>query len=197
VTAFNQAKDALEGANEKVVTANVAVKKAKSVVLTIEEGVAVEESAEEKVVADKVAMQDDVEALREALKSHFQPKSDFQPGGQFAFLGEKFEDIKFKLCEWACPNRWVFRIAIDVLIVLALLYWLWALVDCRLREFYQRRFLWFTGYGVMIAMVFAVSAACDPSLKDNALKVMFGISLLIPVSWGISRIRKMNQPLLP
>ena len=188
-TAVKQAKKALEAAKINVESANTAVEKANSDLQLAR--------TETKVVADKVAMQDDVEALREALKKHFQPKSEFQPGGQFAFLGEKFEDVKFKLCEWACPNRWVFRIAIDVLIVLALLYWLWALVDCRLREFYQRRFLWFTGYGVMIAMVFAVSAACDPSLKDNALKVMFGISLLIPVSWGISRIRKMNQPLLP
>ena len=33
------------------------------------------------------------------------------------------------------------------------------------------------------AMVFAVSAVCDPYLRDNALNVMTGISLLIPVSW--------------
>lgn len=148
-------------------------------------------AAAEKAAAEKAARQADVDTLRQALESKFQRDS------KFAFLGEKFESYAVGMCEEACPNRWVFRIALDILLMLALIYWLWALGNCRLREFYQRQFLWFAGFGFITAMVFAVSAVCDPYWKGRAVYALVGIPLLILIGWGLSRLRRMNQPVLP
>jgi len=161
------------------------------------ETAAAAKAAEEKAVAareaatEEMATQTDVDTIRQALESKYQRSS------KFAFLGEKYEPYAIKMCEWACPHRWVFRIALDILLILALIYWLWALGNCRLREFYQRRFLWFAGFGFITAMVFAVSAVCDPYWKGRAVYALIGIPLLILVGWGLSRLRRMNQPVLP
>jgi hypothetical protein len=156
-----------------------------------ENKVAEMKAAVEKAEAKKVAALTDVDTIRQALESKYQGAS------KFAFLGDNYESYAIKMCEWACPNRWVFRIALDILLILALIYALLALGNCRLREFYQRQFLWFAGFGFITAMVFAVSAVCDPYWKGRAIYALIGIPLLILVGWGLSRLRRMNQPVLP
>jgi hypothetical protein len=148
-------------------------------------------AAEMKAAPAEMASQTDVDTIRQALESKY------QRSGKFAFLGEKYEPYAIKLCEWACPNRWVFRIALDILLILALIYALWALGNCRLREFYKRRFLWFAVFGLITAVVFAVSAVCDPYWKHRAVFALYAIPLLILAGWALSRLRKMNQPRLP
>jgi len=154
-------------------------------------------AAEKKVEAmsataeKKAAAQADVDTLRRALEEKF------QISGEFAFLGETIEPYANDLCEYACPNRWRFRIAFNILLALAVIYALLALRNCQLREFYQRRFPYFAGFGLVTAMIFTVTLVCDPFWRQRVVYVLIGILLLIISGYGLRRLKKTMQATLP
>jgi len=168
-------------AAEKVAAAKEAEKKA------AEEKAAEEKAAEEK----KTAQQADVNTLREALEAIYWINDEF------AFLGETIKPYANRLCEYACPNRWGFRIAFSILLALAVIYALLALRNCRLREFYQRRFIYFASYGYVTAMIFMVTLVCDPFFRQKAAYMLIGILLLIIVGFRLRQLRRNLQPPLP
>ena len=147
----------------------------------------VAKDAEEK----KAAQQADVDTLRKALKEIY------QISGEFAFLGGTIEPYANSLCEYACPNRWRFRITFNILVALAVIYALLALRNCRLREFYQRRFTYFAGFGFVTALIFAITLVCDPYWRQRVAYVLIGILLLIILAYGLSRLKKTMQAKLP
>ncbi len=94
------------------------------------------------------------------------------------------------LCEFACPNRWVFRLVIDLLLLLALGYGVLTLFSRRLRRFYSRNSLYFMFYILLMASVFLVSLMCDPFWKQKRDMMLLGALL---VSAAIFMVRKYSQ----
>jgi hypothetical protein len=169
----------------------------------VEQKIAEQEAGEKAKAADektaameatkkkKEAPQKDVDTLRDALKNIY------QVGGEFAFLGETIAPYANSFCEYACPNRWRFYTAIGVLLALAVIYTLLALRYCRLREFYQRRFIYFAGFGFVTAMIITVTLICDPFWKQRAAYVLIAILLLIIAGYGLRRLRRAVRPQMP
>jgi hypothetical protein len=168
-------------AAEKVAAAKAAEKKVAAMKAAEEKNVAAMETAEEQ----EAAQQADVNTLREALKAIYW-NSD-----EIAFLGKTIRP--YALCEYACPNRSRFQISSSILLALAVIYALLALRNCRLREFYERRSIYFAGYGMVTAMIFTVTLICDPVWKQRAAYILIGILLLIIVGF---RLRQLRQNLL-
>lgn len=102
-----------------------------------------------------------------------------------------------KLCEFACPNRWLFRLTFNFLGALLVIYALLAVSNCRLREFYQQKFLYFVGYGTVTASIFVVSMVCDPFWKEHSNSVLVGIVLALVGFTGYRYISKSMQPKYP
>jgi hypothetical protein len=128
----------------------------------------------------------DVNTIRVALTERLQKNSDF------VFLGETIDSYLIQLCEFACPNRWVFRITLDVLVGLLLVYAGLAWMNCRLREFYQRRRPFFMAYLLLTALVVMVSKVCDPGSKE-ILNFLIAVAFLF-IGWGY--FRRFWQPKL-
>lgn len=139
----------------------------------------------------EVAENEDVAVIREALEDIY------QTSGEFALLGEAIEPYANELCEIVCPNRWSIRYFFDFLLALAALYALLALRNCRLREFYRRRFVYFAGYGIVTAAIFAATLVCDPYWRQRAVYVLVGILLLIGSGYVAAQVKKKMQPPLP
>jgi hypothetical protein len=101
------------------------------------------------------------------------------------------------LCRFVCPNRWLFRIAFDLLVGLLLIYALIALWNCRLREFYRSHFLEFLVITLISVLILLISRICDPFLKAHSDEIV--ISLFLVATAGIvwRYVRKAMQPPLP
>jgi len=102
-----------------------------------------------------------------------------------------------KLCEFACPNRWLFRLAFDFLGALLVIYGLLAVGNCRLREIYQQKFRYFAGYGTGTAGIFSVSMVCDPFWQEISNYVLVGIVLALVGFTGYRYVSKSMQPKYP
>ncbi len=101
------------------------------------------------------------------------------------------------LCEFACPNRWWFRIGFDVLLVLLVLYALLAVWICRLRAFYKHYFLYFLAVGLATVLIFFISLVCDPFWMKQADTVLIVIFLVVVAATILRYVRKAIQPPLP
>jgi hypothetical protein len=102
-----------------------------------------------------------------------------------------------QLCNYACPNRWQFRILFDILVVALILLALVAQSNCRLRE-WLKHYPW-PALALLVAtiLVFAVSLVCDPFWKQRSDDVAIGLVVALVII-GITRyIRKINQGPLP
>jgi hypothetical protein len=210
------AKEAAAAAKEAADRATVATEMAKNA--SADDAAAMKQAAEKALVEKKIAEQEagekakaadektaameatkkkkeapqkDVDTLRDALKNIYQVR------GEFAFLGETIAPYANSFCEYACPNRWRFYTAIGVLLALAVIYTLLALRYCRLREFYQRRFIYFAGFGFVTAMIITVTLICDPFWKQRAAYVLIAILLLIVAGYGLRRLRRAVRPQMP
>lgn len=101
------------------------------------------------------------------------------------------------LCEFACPNRWAFRLAIDFLLLLAIGYGLLALFSRRLRAFYSRHALFFIFYLVAMVMIFLVSLTCDPFWKQKRDIVFLGLLLMALAVFVVRKYIRAKQGPLP
>jgi hypothetical protein len=113
------------------------------------------------------------------------------------FLGGLLDAYAPWLCEFACPHRWLFRIADDLLAGVLLVYALAAIWICKLRSLFRQYFLYFLAVGLAAVLIFLISMACDPywqEREDAVLLTVFLVALVITI-WRY--ISKETQPPLP
>lgn len=110
---------------------------------------------------------------------------------------EEIDNLIESTCESVCPNRWKWRIAFDVLAALLVIYWLLALWDCRLFQFYQRHRKFFLLVVVLTASILAIGLVCDPFWKERRVLVLIGLLLLVIVGFGWPQIKQRMLPRLP
>jgi len=101
------------------------------------------------------------------------------------------------LCEMACPNRWAFRLSLDILLIMIVLYGVLALFSQRLRRFYSRYSIYFMFYMVVMVIVFIISLTCDPFLKQRRDIVFLGSLLLVAALFMMRKYRQAKQGPLP
>ncbi len=101
------------------------------------------------------------------------------------------------LCDFACPNRWAFRLGIDLLLLLIAGFGLLAIFSLRLRNFYSRNTIFFILYIVVMALVFLTSLTCDPFWKQKRDMVFLGLLLVISAVFIIRKYSLAKQGPLP
>lgn len=112
-------------------------------------------------------------------------------------IGDLVDAYMPTLCQFACPNRWYFRLGFDLLAGLILLYAALAIWIYRLRGIYKQYFGYFLAFGFVTLLVFLISLVCDPYWKEKA-DVVAGLVILIAAGIPLWRyVGKANQPPLP
>jgi len=149
-----------------------------------------DEATENETAADDLA-ESDAEAIGARLIDIY------GAGTGSGLLDAEIEFFKQKLCKFACPNRWLFRIAFDFLAATLVIYGLLAVWNCKLRKFCQRRSPYFIAYGLVTSMIFGVSLVCDPFWKQRGNVVMLAIILLLVAFIGVRYIGRARQPRMP
>ncbi len=117
--------------------------------------------------------------------------------GQIEGLLNTISDRYPALCEFACPNRWAFRLGLDLLLLLAAGFGLLAIFSRRLRHFYSRNATCFILYIVVMALVFLVSLTCDPFWKQKRDIVLLGLLLMTAAIFMIRKYSQVKQGPLP
>lgn len=112
-------------------------------------------------------------------------------------LRELTSDYVPQLCQFACPNRWLFRLLFDVLLGLFVIYLVAAIWINYLRVLYRRYFLYFVAYSLLILLVVLISLACDPYWQKRADVVVAGIFISGIVVWVTKYVSKAKRPPLP
>jgi hypothetical protein len=154
-----------------------------------------DEVSPDEATEDETAADDLAESHAEAIGARL--IDVYGAGTGSGLLDAEIEVFKQKLCDFACPNRWLFRIAFDFLAVLLVIYGLLAVWNCKLRKFYQRRFPYFIAYGLVTSMIFGVSLACDPFWKQRGNYVMLTIIVLLVAFIAVRYIGRAKRPRMP
>jgi hypothetical protein len=149
-------------------------------------------SSPEPEQAEVVPPNDGV-AIGKSLVAEYEVKADWRKDPKW----QEIDNLAAALCEFACPNRWLFRLTFDFLAGLLAIYGLLALGNCRLREIYQQKSLYFLGYGLVTALIFTVSLVCDPFWKEVSGYVLTGIVLVLVGFFGFRQVRKTTHPKYP
>ncbi|MEN8128660.1 MAG: hypothetical protein ABFS45_00410 [Pseudomonadota bacterium] len=112
-------------------------------------------------------------------------------------LAGVFSKYAPELCEFACPQRWAFRIGFDVLLALFLIYGLFSIWVYKLRVLYKKYTWYFLGGAIVTISIFFISLVCDPYLKSKAsgILILFVITAISYTLWRY--VRKMKQGELP
>jgi len=154
-----------------------------------------DEASTDEVTENETAADDLAESHAEAIGARL--IDVYGAGLGSGLLDAEIEFVRQKLCDFACPNRWLFRIAFDFLAALLVIYGLLAVWNCKLRKFYQRRTPYFLLYGTATALIFGVSLVCDPFWKQRENVVMLTIIVLLVAFVGVRSIARARQPRLP
>ncbi|VAW85195.1 hypothetical protein MNBD_GAMMA16-1532 [hydrothermal vent metagenome] len=101
------------------------------------------------------------------------------------------------LCEYGCPNRWLFRLAIDVLLFFLITYAVLALFSSRVRRFYSKYSVYFILYIIVMIVVFMVSLMCDSFWKQKRDTVLLGSILIIAAFFMVRKYSRVKQGPLP
>ncbi len=101
------------------------------------------------------------------------------------------------LCQFTCPNRWLFRTTFDLLAGLLMLYIVFVVLNCSMRELYQRYFVHFVIACLLTATILLVSLVCDPFWREWAEYVVIGLLLFLIIGIIWRYVRKAMQPRLP
>ncbi len=121
----------------------------------------------------------------------------FNKSSEDDFLKANTDKYIPQLCQFACPNRWLFRIAFDVLIGLFVIYGLLAMWNYKLRNLFKKRIWYFSAVAAVLLLIFLISLVCDPYWNKRADDLAIGL-LLIGIVYGLWRyIGKMKQGPLP
>ena len=133
----------------------------------------------------------DAEKISKALIKHYQENDGLN------YLGEKLEDYSPGLCKFVCPNRVFFYVGLELLVGVLLIYALLALWNCRLREIYKQKFLYFLALFILIPLILLISLICDPKAEKYVDWVVISIMLLFIVGFVWRNVRKAVRPKLP
>ncbi|MGD8931023.1 MAG: hypothetical protein PVI52_00540 [Chromatiales bacterium] len=107
------------------------------------------------------------------------------------------DDISPQICQFACPNRWLVRVVFDLLLGLVVIYALLATRICRLKEIYQKYFLYFMVLPLVVLLLVLISLACDPFWGEKR-DLVIGLFVLMLLTIVITRsVGKMIRPPLP
>lgn len=102
-----------------------------------------------------------------------------------------------QLCQFACPNRWLFRLSFDLLLGLLVVYLVAAVWINYLRALYKRYWRYFAAYLLLFMGVVLISLACDPYWRARADLVMAGIIISVFTVVVVNRVYKATRPPLP
>ncbi len=102
-----------------------------------------------------------------------------------------------ELCQFACPNRWLFRISFDLLVGLILVYALLAIWIYKLRRIYEQYFWFFLAVISVTVLIFLISLVCDPFWRARADMVMVALILVVVVITIGRYVSKATRPKLP
>ena len=112
-------------------------------------------------------------------------------------LGGVANTIYPELCQFACPNRWLFRIGFDLLAAILLLYALLSIWFGALRELFAKYILYFIAAIIVTMVIAMVSLVCDPFWQKRADIVLVGI-IAVGIAYALWRyVDKTTQPPLP
>lgn len=101
------------------------------------------------------------------------------------------------LCEFACPNRWGFRLTFNVLAAVLVIYGVAAIWFYQLRTYARQQVVYFSGYGVVTVLVLLTSLVCDPYWRERADLVIGGILLLFVAGIVLRLVSRSMRPPLP
>jgi len=101
------------------------------------------------------------------------------------------------LCDYACPNRWLFRLAIDVLLLFIVAYGVMALFSSRVRRFYNQHSTYFVLYIILMVVVFMISLMCDSFWKQKRDTVLLGSIIIVAAFFMIRKYSRVKQGPLP
>jgi len=140
-----------------------------------------------------------VDAIRNALIRNYQGHDNLHEREyeQSNYLGELLQQYAPGFCEFVCPNRLYFYLGLGSLVSILLIYALLAMWNCRLREIYQRKQLYFLVLILMIPIIFVISLVCDPAAEKYVDTVVIGILLFLVGGYVWQSVRKAVQPKLP
>ncbi len=102
-----------------------------------------------------------------------------------------------QLCQFVCPNRWLFRLGFDGLAGLLTIYGVLAVWNCKLRRFYNEHAWYFLGVVAVTVIIFFVSLVCDPYWRERADAVLLGVLLAVVVYAIWKYVNKLTRPPLP
>jgi len=114
-----------------------------------------------------------------------------------SYVGGIINKYAPELCEFACPNRWLFRISFDLLAGLIFLYAVLAIWVYRLRSLYQQYFLYYLAVFFLALVVFLISLVCDPYWNERADVVMAAMMLVVIAILTWRYVSKATRPPLP
>ena len=135
--------------------------------------------------------ENDISEVENAIIKHYKADDGLN------YIGDKLADYAPGLCEFVCPNRMLFYVVLGFMVSIVAVYALLALWNCRLREIYRRKFIYFIVLILLILLVLVISMVCDPSAERYVDRVVIGILLLVVVGFGWRSIRRAVQPPLP
>lgn len=113
------------------------------------------------------------------------------------YVGGIINKFAPELCEFACPNRWLFRISFDLLAGLILLYAVLAIWIYRLRSFYKQYFWYYLAVALLTLLIFLISLVCDPFWQQRADAVIATLIVIVVVIMMLRYVSKATRPPLP
>lgn len=116
------------------------------------------------------------------------------PSNQF---GSMVSDFAPQLCQFVCPNRWLFRIGFDLLAAVLLIYALAACWFSRPRELFKQYLPLFIAIIVVTVVIALLSLICDPFWQERADEVLVGIIVagIAYATWRyVSRVKQLPLP---
>jgi hypothetical protein len=105
-------------------------------------------------------------------------------------------------CEFICPNRWLFRISLDLLFLILASFSLLYLLNCKFRNFYNRssKSFWILMGALLLLIGVGLSLLyCDPFYKNLRegnwpLFIVVGILIFMTVWRYFQRVRRAKNP---
>lgn len=138
-----------------------------------------------------LAQNSDVEVVNKRIVESFKPKEEQD------FMERMVAQYFPQVCNYACPNRWQFRILFDILAFVLILVVFISLSSCRMRERIKGNPWPVLGLLAALLLVFGTSLVCDPFWNQKSDDVAIGLLATIFI-YGLWRyIRKLNQGEMP
>ncbi|MEN8178868.1 MAG: peptidoglycan-binding domain-containing protein [Pseudomonadota bacterium] len=121
----------------------------------------------------------------------------FKPNADQDFMERMVSLYVPQLCNYACPNRWQFRILFDIMVFVLILVATLSISNCHLREKIKGSPWPVLGLLAATILVFITSLVCDPFWNQRSDDITLSL-LITALLFGLWRyVRKVNQGKLP